>query len=134
MKHNSTHRKRYSTGPDHVEEREPSRGRWKKLFLLFNSLITGGDPAISPPVLNASLDATAPGGYRVVHVAQTGMEADLLRQVLAEQGFEMPHVPSVWTGIVGQIDNPNIYVQAEQFEEAREFLREFLEHEGADEK
>lgn len=100
---------------------------WKRAIIIINGCFTMTNPAMSPPVLSASLDGTAPDGYRVLHVAQTGMEADLLRQVLAEEGFEAPYVPSVWTAVAGQIgNNPNVYVRAEQYDEAREFLLDFL--------
>ncbi len=81
----------------------------------------------------------SPEGLRLVHCAATVAEAEMLRQLLSEEGFHVEHVPSTSTGVFGTTGNSSVYVRDDQFESAQTFLEEYLsaepimeEEEGTD--
>lgn len=95
--------------------REP--GYFKTLFFAAN---------VTPTNAHRVFAEEEAAGMKLLHSASTAAEADLLRQILAEAGFHMEHVPSASTGVFGTFGNSNIYVRAEEFEDAEQFLREYL--------
>lgn len=68
-----------------------------------------------------------PEGLRVLHVATSIAEADMLRQVLAEAGFNIEFVPATSTGVFGTTGNSVIYIAEADYAAASEFLKEYLE-------
>lgn len=69
----------------------------------------------------------ARSGLRLLHMAGTSAEADLLRQVLSGAGFQMEYVPTSSVGVFGTTGSNRVYVRAEEFDEAEAFLKAYLE-------
>ena len=99
-----------------------SRSFWEKVMTPFVFLT--GNPT-KPHAM--TIATTAPDGLALVHSATNPAEADYLRQVLQGEGFHVEYVPPVTTGIFGTTGSPHIFVAAEEEDEAREFLRQYLE-------
>lgn len=68
----------------------------------------------------------APDGLRILHVATSIPEAEMLRQVLSEAGFEIEYVPATSTGVFGTTGNNVIYISEEKYPEAAQFLADYL--------
>lgn len=68
----------------------------------------------------------SPQGLKLVHTAGTVSEAGWLTQVLRDAGFTMQYVPSASTGIFGTSGNSSIYVIPDEYDEALEFLNQYL--------
>lgn len=91
---------------------------------LFKVLTCGaaGAPTVPGRVI---VDESAQG-MRLLHTADTITEAGWLQQALAEAGFYMEYVPSTAAGIFGITGNNSIYVRPEEYNDARDFLDEYL--------
>jgi hypothetical protein len=61
-----------------------------------------------------------------LYVANSIPEADLISQVLIEAGFRVEHVPTAATGMFGITGSNIIYIQAEDYDEAALFLKQYL--------
>ncbi|MGI8905395.1 MAG: hypothetical protein ACR2IE_02765 [Candidatus Sumerlaeaceae bacterium] len=96
--------------------------------LLFGAAVVPANPAPD------AFDDTAPSGLKLLHVAPTTAEADLMRQVLAEAGFEIQYVAASSTGVFGTSGNRSIHVREDQFEDANQFLTEYLAAEPIEEE
>lgn len=66
-------------------------------------------------------------GLRLVHIADNAIEADLLRQEMRNAGFYVIHVPSASMGIFGTNMDTGVYARQDEYDEAVEFLREYLQ-------
>lgn len=68
----------------------------------------------------------APDGLALVHIASDETRAEMLREVLAAEGFAVEFVPSKWGGIVGIRGSDEIYVPRDQLEAAKAFVADYL--------
>jgi hypothetical protein len=99
--------------------------------------------ASSATVLGVSFDPlglfkdAVPEGLKVLHVAPSQPEADLVRQVLIESGFHVEYVSSTGGGAFGVMGSNVVYVQEADYDAALAFLQEYLnpaEGEASDER
>ncbi len=67
-----------------------------------------------------------PSGLRLLHTADTIPEAEMLSQILHEEGFPIEYVPTAGAGIFGIQGNRTIYVREDAFDTADAFLSEYL--------
>ena len=95
---------------------------WEKLLSPFAFLTGNPTRPHKVPYM-----ATEPTGLVLIHSALNPAEADLLRQVLQNEGIRVEYVPPVTTGVFGTTGSPYIYVPADQETEARNFLREYFD-------
>lgn len=86
--------------------------------------------AVTPTNTGRVMVETNAHGLKLLHTAGTVTEAEWLRQALSEAGFRMEYVPSASTGIFGTSGNSSIYVEPEDYDEASEFLRAYLDGGG----
>ena len=97
----------------------------EKLFAPFAFLTGNPTKPSAVPFL-----ATAPKGLALVFSASIPAEADWIRQVLRNAGFHVEYVPPVTTGVFGTSGSAHVYVRADQNQDAREFISQFLETAG----
>jgi hypothetical protein len=94
-----------------------------------------GVPVATPMPLNpsqlVSLDA-APDGLRLLHCAGSVPEAEMLTQILIDEGLHIEFVPSWTTGTFGTTGNSNIYVQQADYDRAAQLLRDYLDGDAVD--
>ncbi len=72
----------------------------------------------------------APQGLKLLHTANTVTEAEWLTQILRDAGFAMQYVPSASTGIFGTSGNSSIYINRDEYDEALDFLNQYLDGEA----
>lgn len=73
-----------------------------------------------------SIPSGTPDGLQLVYTAINTIEADMLRQVLADAGFSVEFVPSASTGVFGTSGSSEIYVAAPEAQAAAAYLNEYL--------
>lgn len=98
------------------------RGFLSKLFSMFSCAINAqpANPNKTP------LFTPSPDGLQQVWMAANVAEADLLRNLLIENGFHPEHVPSGTMGVFGANLIPSVHVPTAEAEEAREFIHDYL--------
>lgn len=108
------------------EDKRPPHSTAERAFALWSLLMVGSptDAGAIPPI------RTAPSGLRLVYSAPTASEAEWLRQMLLQSGFHVEFVPSITSGIFGTTGSVDVYVEAEQAEDAIEFLGELARGTG----
>ena len=67
-----------------------------------------------------------PPELKLLYTASSAAEAEMLSQVLIENGFHIEFVPTEAAGIFGITGNPSIYVQEGEYEQAIQFIGEYF--------
>lgn len=69
----------------------------------------------------------APEGLKLLHVADSVPEAEMLSQALIEAGFHVEYVPGgTGGGVFGIAGNNAIYISEAEYDPAAEFLKDYL--------
>ena len=73
----------------------------------------------------------APKGLALAYTADDYLQADLLRQLLEQQGFHPEWVPPFTTGAFAINHSPHIFVPQDEVQPAREFIAAYQAGEPA---